>query len=101
MGVSFNGLTVRVLYDLHVKKMVLLYAYGIKTDGRRQFISFRLAKSESRANYLSLFSLGGSKIQFIEKQRAKIHDFLKSGDCVFFCPPEPEGQIFEHGFITL
>lgn len=48
-----DGLNVRVLYDLHVKKMVLLYAYGIKADGSRQFISFRLAKSESRANYLS------------------------------------------------
>ena len=50
-----DGLNVKVLYDLHVKKVVLLYAYGIKADGRRQFISFRLAKSESRANYLSFW----------------------------------------------
>jgi transposase-like protein len=48
-----DGLNVRVRYDLHVKKMVLLFAYGIKADGSRRFLSFRLVKSESRANYLS------------------------------------------------
>lgn len=48
-----DGLSLRVRYELKVKRMVLLVAYGIKRDGSRKFISFRLAKSESHANYLS------------------------------------------------
>lgn len=48
-----DGLTVRVRFELKVKPMVLLVAYGIKRDGSRRFLSFRLVKSESHANYLS------------------------------------------------
>lgn len=48
-----DGLHVKVLCDLHVKKRILLFAYGIKSNGQRLFLGFRLVKSESRANYLS------------------------------------------------
>lgn len=48
-----DGINIRVKYELKAKRMVLLVVYGIRRDGSRRLISFRLAKSESRANYLS------------------------------------------------
>lgn len=48
-----DGLYVRIRYELHVKPMVLLFAYGIKGDGQRRFLSFRLVKKESHKSYLS------------------------------------------------
>lgn len=48
-----DGLHVRIRYELHVKSLVLLFAYGIKGDGSRRFLSFRLVKKESHKSYLS------------------------------------------------
>lgn len=48
-----DGLHVRIRQDLHVKSLVLLFAYGIKGDGQRRFLSFRLVKKESHKSYLS------------------------------------------------
>ena len=48
-----DGLNVRIRYDLHVKPMVLLFAYAVKADGARRFLSFRLVKKESHKSYLS------------------------------------------------
>ena len=48
-----DGLSIRVRYELKVKRMVILVAYGIKRDGSRRIISFRLVKKESHAGYLS------------------------------------------------
>jgi putative transposase len=47
-----DGLGVRIRYELQVKRMIVLVAYGIKTSGQRCFIGFWVAKSESQANYL-------------------------------------------------
>lgn len=48
-----DGLHVRIRQELHVKSLVLLFAYGIKGDGQRRFLSFRLVKKESHKSYLS------------------------------------------------
>jgi transposase-like protein len=48
-----DGLHVRIRQELHVKSLVLLFAYGIKGDGSRRFLSFRLVKKESHKSYLS------------------------------------------------
>jgi putative transposase len=48
-----DGLHVRIRCELHVKSQVLLFAYGIKGDGSRRFLSFRLVKKESHKSYLS------------------------------------------------
>ncbi len=48
-----DGLHVRIRYELHVKPMILLFAYGIKGDGQRRFLGFRLVKQESHKSYLS------------------------------------------------
>lgn len=46
-----DGLHVKVLCDLHVKKRVLLFAYGIRANGQRVFLGFHLVKRESHACY--------------------------------------------------
>jgi putative transposase len=48
-----DGLHVRIRCELHVKSLVLLFAYGIKGDGTRRFLSFRLVRKESYKSYLS------------------------------------------------
>jgi len=48
-----DGLSVRVRYEFKIKKMILLVAYGIERNGGRKLLSFRLAKSENHASYLS------------------------------------------------
>ena len=48
-----DGVYVRIRFELEVKRLVLLVAYGIKRDGSRRILSFRLAKRETRAAYLS------------------------------------------------
>ena len=48
-----DGVYVRIRYELEVKLMVLLVAYGIKRDGSRRILSFKLTKRESRSAYLS------------------------------------------------
>jgi putative transposase len=66
-----DGLSIRVRYELRVKRMVLLVAYGIKPDGSRRLLSFRLAKSETHASYLSFLEnlktrgLRGNKLDLI------------------------------------
>jgi transposase-like protein len=48
-----DGLSVRVKVGLRAQRMMILVAYGIRRDGSRKLIGFRLAKSESKANYQS------------------------------------------------
>lgn len=56
-----DGIHIKVRYELKAKRMVLLVAYGIKRDGSRKVLSFRLAKRESHGSYLS----------FLENLRAR------------------------------
>jgi len=44
-----DALTVKIRFELKAKKVKLLVAYGIKTDGSRELISFQRANSESTA----------------------------------------------------
>lgn len=44
-----DALSVSIRFGLKARKVKLLVAYGIKTDGRRQLLSFQRAKSESYA----------------------------------------------------
>jgi putative transposase len=48
-----DGLSVKVRFELKVKRMILLVAYGIRRYGQRKLLSFRLVKSESHGNYLA------------------------------------------------
>ncbi|KPK99329.1 MAG: hypothetical protein AMJ91_08165 [candidate division Zixibacteria bacterium SM23_73_3] len=48
-----DALSVRVRLELKVKRYWILVAYGIKADGSRKLISFRLSKSEGRGSWLS------------------------------------------------
>jgi len=48
-----DGIYVKIRFELQIKRMVLLVAYGIKRDGSRKILSFRLAKRETHAAYLS------------------------------------------------
>ena len=50
---SHNLHYVKIRYELEVKRLVLLAAYGIRRDGSRKILSFRLAKRETRAACLS------------------------------------------------
>ena len=45
----FDALSVSICFGLKAKKVKLLVAYGVKTDGQRQLLSFQRAKSESYA----------------------------------------------------
>jgi putative transposase len=45
----FDALSVKVKCGIKAKKVKLLVAYGVKTDGQRQLLSFQRAKSESYA----------------------------------------------------
>ncbi len=44
-----DALSVSIRFGLKAKKVRLLVAYGIRTDGRRQLLSFQRSKSESYA----------------------------------------------------
>jgi transposase-like protein len=44
-----DALSVKIRFELKAKKVKLLVAYGIKTDGTRELISFQRATSESSA----------------------------------------------------
>ena len=46
-----DGLTIKVKTAEGVKKRLVLVAYGITEEGQRQIISFRLAQSESEAQW--------------------------------------------------
>lgn len=48
-----DALSVKIRFELKAKKVKLLVAYGIKTDGTREMISFRRANSESTACWKS------------------------------------------------
>jgi putative transposase len=48
-----DALSLRIRLELKVKRYWLLVAYGIKGDGSRSLISFRLSKRESRGSWLS------------------------------------------------
>lgn len=48
-----DAIAMRVKMGLAVKRRSVLVAYGIRKDGSRKLISFRLSKSESQANWLS------------------------------------------------
>ena len=49
-----DGVTLKVKGAAGVKKKLVLCAYGIRTDGTRQLISFRQAPSESEAQWQAL-----------------------------------------------
>ncbi len=51
-----DGLTVRLKTALGVRKRLLLIAYGIRKDGRKELIAFRQAKSESEEEWESLLN---------------------------------------------
>lgn len=64
-----DGLHVKALCDLHVKKRILLFAYGIKSNGQRVFLSFRLVKHESHAcckSFLDSLKARGLKGRVLE-----------------------------------
>jgi len=48
-----DGLDVKIRMELRVKRYKLLIAYGIRRDGSRSLISFRLAKSEGTGSWRS------------------------------------------------
>jgi transposase-like protein len=48
-----DALGVRIRFELKVKRYGILIAYGIRQDGSRKLISFRLAKSEGTGTWLS------------------------------------------------
>jgi len=48
-----DALSVKIRFELKAKKVKLLVAYGIKTDGTRELISFGRANSESAACWKS------------------------------------------------
>ena len=48
-----DALSLRVRLELKVKRYCVLVAYGIRGDGSRKLISFRLSKSEGRGSWLS------------------------------------------------
>lgn len=48
-----DAIGLRVKMGLKVKRYCVLVAYGIRKDGSRKLISFRLSKSESKASWLS------------------------------------------------
>ena len=48
-----DALSVKIRFELKAKKVKLLVAYGIKTDGTRELISFLQANSESTACWKS------------------------------------------------
>ena len=48
-----DALTIKVRIELHVRKFMLLVAYGIRSDGSRSLIGFQRAKSESYACWSS------------------------------------------------
>lgn len=49
-----DGLTVRLKTALGVRKRLLLVAYGIRKDGRKELIEFRQAQSESEQEWEAL-----------------------------------------------
>jgi transposase-like protein len=51
-----DGLTVRLKTALGVRKRLLLVAYGIRKDGRKELIAFRQARSESEEEWESLLN---------------------------------------------
>jgi len=51
-----DGLTVRLKTALGARKRLLLIAYGIRKDGRKELIAFRQAKSESEEEWESLLN---------------------------------------------
>jgi putative transposase len=48
-----DAIGLRVKMGLEVKRKCVLVAYGIRKEGSRKLLSFRLSKSESKANWLS------------------------------------------------
>lgn len=48
-----DGISVRIRYELEAKRMVILTAYGIRKEGSRRLISFRLSRRESKGAYVS------------------------------------------------
>jgi putative transposase len=48
-----DAISLRVRLELKVKRYSVLVAYGIKPDGSRKLISFRLSKSEGRGSWSS------------------------------------------------
>lgn len=48
-----DALSVKIRFELKVKKVKLLVAYGIRTDGTRELVSFQRANSESAACWKS------------------------------------------------
>ena len=48
-----DAISIRVKMGLEVKRRCVLVTYGIRKDGSRKLISFRLSKSESEANWRS------------------------------------------------
>jgi len=46
-----DGIVVKIKTPLGVKKKVFLCAYGIKGDGKKEFIDFRVARSESETQW--------------------------------------------------
>jgi transposase-like protein len=67
----FDALTVSIRFGLKAKKVKLLVAYGIHTDGRRELLSFQRANSESAACWraflenLQVRGLTGRKLRLI------------------------------------
>ena len=53
MYLLLDGVTMKVKHPGGMQKKLVLVAYGIRADGTRQLIDFKLAKSESQAEWES------------------------------------------------
>ena len=66
-----DGVTMKVKHPGGMKTKLVLVAYGIRADGTRQLIDFKLAKSESQAEWESFLEdlhrrgLGGRQLRLI------------------------------------
>jgi putative transposase len=66
-----DGVTMKVKHPGGMQKKLVLVAYGIRADGARQLIDFKLAKSESQAEWESFLEdlhrrgLDGSQLRLI------------------------------------
>jgi len=48
-----DALSMRIRYELKVKRRMVLVAYGVRKDGSRRLLSFRVAKSEGTGTWQS------------------------------------------------
>jgi transposase-like protein len=72
-----DALSVKIRYELRAKRQMVLIAYGIRRDGSRRLISFRIANTESAGTWRSFLEnlkvrgLLGRNLQLVVMDGAK------------------------------